>query len=643
MLEEAKKKKKKRKRCWPYDCMDPFWALAPFYGKGDGSKSPATFPANQYPLNSPLGGQMSPGPAYPGAGGSNASGVPGGAPNAGMGPVHAGLDFVGFLLGEELRSERNVLSYKDILRWKKEFQQMIALTAGQKFRSLDDAVRDFAKIEKLWRTFFENLRQWIDLSMGFKYWDKLPVGGKTFSPHDVLKEMQDQVATQLDHVYPGKWLTDIERGQFDMWIKKDNSPLTKETVDANIDYFVNGMIAKFGTKALTGSSADLISLGEKMWEGFRLIVKKTAEPGAEGAAAKIGRGFTDIPKQITGAGLTFVNSAEADAHRFESAVDLCVPYARIMAKLMPEVMYGPVFLKWNDGMHRKVGSMEFEGASGLYDPSHDTVTLMTVKPRPPTKPGEDPDRPDFGKGVGTVLVHELAHRFYFRFMTQEQRGRYAEMFAKRSQSVSDYGNQVDVEDFAETVKEYVAKKGNMAERDARERLEAILSGRRLTNSCEIDCTGGKMKIKQLSENLAFINQALSDLRPELDIDVNDEPCDEMGRDNVSVDEVANELRDAFGGVLGAFVMQRRLTPDQAEDLRGSLESLVTQFYDGAAEDCPWMGGVLKAKEAAPEINEPDVSPMTGVALGGGTGSVMSMGSAMPTVPGQAQVMAGRQP
>ena len=86
-MAEKERKKRKRRR-----------GIAPLYGKGDG-KSAATHPA--YRASGPSTSQ---GPAYPGAGGINAPGVPGG-PNAGMGPLSMSFDPLGMSDFEALLSE----------------------------------------------------------------------------------------------------------------------------------------------------------------------------------------------------------------------------------------------------------------------------------------------------------------------------------------------------------------------------------------------------------------------------------------------------------------------------------------------------------------------------------------------------------
>lgn len=110
---EAKKKKKKRKQCSMcvgygcHLCNYHGWVFAPLYGDGKGH-SGATTPPNNVTQTAPTPSPS--GPAYPGAGGINAPGVPAG-PNTGMGPISASKDPSGKpRLSEDLDYMMNVLS-----------------------------------------------------------------------------------------------------------------------------------------------------------------------------------------------------------------------------------------------------------------------------------------------------------------------------------------------------------------------------------------------------------------------------------------------------------------------------------------------------------------------------------------------------
>lgn len=93
-LDEAKRKKKQCPKCYGvgcYYCDYQGFLFAPFFGKGDGTSAAA--------ISTGSGGGGG-GPAFPGAGGINAPGVPGG-PNSGMG---SSMSYDGNSLIEELNA-----------------------------------------------------------------------------------------------------------------------------------------------------------------------------------------------------------------------------------------------------------------------------------------------------------------------------------------------------------------------------------------------------------------------------------------------------------------------------------------------------------------------------------------------------------
>jgi len=97
ILEGKKKKKKKKKKCnWPYydkDCPIHGWLFPPFFGKDKDSSAATISTAGP-------GSRSGSGPAYPGAGGINMPGVPGGPgiPNTGMGPTFTSREISGNVL-----------------------------------------------------------------------------------------------------------------------------------------------------------------------------------------------------------------------------------------------------------------------------------------------------------------------------------------------------------------------------------------------------------------------------------------------------------------------------------------------------------------------------------------------------------------
>ena len=94
-----------------------------------------------------------------------------------------------------------------------------------------------------------------------------------------------------------------------------------------------------------------------------------------------------------------------------------------------------------------------------------------------------------------LVVHELAHRYWYKYMTYAQRERFGEWFGKVKATTA-YGATVSAEDFAEVFADYVM--GTDLTRDQVDRLKAFLGGkdkledlvqrlRALVESAEGDC------------------------------------------------------------------------------------------------------------------------------------------------------------
>lgn len=90
---------------------------------------------------------------------------------------------------------------------------------------------------------------------------------------------------------------------------------------------------------------------------------------------------------------------------------------------------------------------------------------------------------DPSPGIPELLIHELGHRYYYKFMTESQRQRFGEWFGQVS-ATSTYGSSNSVEDFAEVFSAYVI--GKDLTRDQVDRLKAFLSGQEKLESLTTD-------------------------------------------------------------------------------------------------------------------------------------------------------------
>lgn len=80
---------------------------------------------------------------------------------------------------------------------------------------------------------------------------------------------------------------------------------------------------------------------------------------------------------------------------------------------------------------------------------------------------------DPSSGIAGLLVHELGHRYYYKFMSRADRLRFDSYFQEVA-ATSDYGAKATEEDFAEVFRSYVM--GKDLTRDQIERFRAFLAG-----------------------------------------------------------------------------------------------------------------------------------------------------------------------
>jgi hypothetical protein len=93
---------------------------------------------------------------------------------------------------------------------------------------------------------------------------------------------------------------------------------------------------------------------------------------------------------------------------------------------------------------------------------------------------------DPSTGLPELLIHELGHRYYYKFMTLAQRERFGEWFGQVS-ATSAYGSSNSVEDFAEVFSAYVM--GKDLSRDQIDRLKAFLGGQEKLEGLTTDLRG----------------------------------------------------------------------------------------------------------------------------------------------------------
>jgi len=138
--------------------------------------------------------------------------------------------------------------------------------------------------------------------------------------------------------------------------------------------------------------------------------------------------------------------------------------AKLDHKKLGRVWYGEVFVRVRmRGAEVEHGAKKFGKAFADYSPTGDTVRLYG----------------DPGSFVVDALVHELGHRYYYKFMTSAERNHFVDQFGDIP-AVSEYGATGAVEDFATVFEWYVMNRH--LTRDQLERLKSYFSGRGIRES-----------------------------------------------------------------------------------------------------------------------------------------------------------------
>lgn len=109
-------------------------------------------------------------------------------------------------------------------------------------------------------------------------------------------------------------------------------------------------------------------------------------------------------------------------------------------KRLDHLWYGDVYV-WptTAGWNVQQGPLKDSKVTGDYDYRNDAIRIYAA---------------DYA-GMNDLLIHELAHRHWFKFMSQVQRAEFAEWFGK-IQPITLYGSTNPEEEFAETFAAYVA-------------------------------------------------------------------------------------------------------------------------------------------------------------------------------------------
>jgi hypothetical protein len=343
------------------------------------------------------------------------------------------------------------LSYKDVLKWKKDFDQLLLAFRSQDYRDVKSAIKGFQQIDKSFRTYFKNLKNYVQRDF-FTIIDR---NAKEIEGVPKAKQpMRTKVALAFEE-FLDKFLTlSTETNPMRYDPDGPHAAMHKD-VDQRIDWYVNSQ-----WKDTTKYSKDIAleKSAEKFFEKLREMIKFLSQDKKEYDSEVY------YPERVGFMGFSFINNIYYDEDDLKKMFSNMAPYLKIMKRFMPEVFYGPVFMepRTADQKNLKVGNMTID-AAGTYNSKDDKVTLYAD------------DLQSWMTSATSVLVHELAHRYYFKFLKSEERTRWRDFFDRlKTQGASDYGDQNPEEDFAEAILHYVFSKGVMAKKDVRDRVEALL-------------------------------------------------------------------------------------------------------------------------------------------------------------------------
>jgi len=148
------------------------------------------------------------------------------------------------------------------------------------------------------------------------------------------------------------------------------------------------------------------------------------------------------------------------ANRDPRGLDEYIPHFRRAKALLErhgfgDVWYGPMFVSCvKCGGSNRLGANWGVGAH--YTIAKDTISVFN----------------DPSDGITQLLIHELGHRYYFKFMSRADRARFDSYFGD-VRAVSDYGSTDPWEDFAEVFAHYVT--GRDITRAQADRFKAFLA------------------------------------------------------------------------------------------------------------------------------------------------------------------------
>jgi len=354
------------------------------------------------------------------------------------------------------------LSYDQIKGWRKDFDKLVTVMMSVDFKTVADALKGYKEIGVLWKQYLKNLKEHLsrDYYAVVDYYkdnkDASDIKDRRANLASLFDTFENACLDWYSYADPYRYSTDPNLNPHAAGVPKD--------VEERMDYYINGSFKYDHYK----DKAD--KAGDKLWSAMREYIKVYSGDKKEFEHP------LESPATMEYMGLTFINDLYYTDYVLQEKLSKAAPWLRRLKQLMPEVFYGNVYLRKTTYQAKNVikrGDSYYD-AAGFYQIQRDEIEMFS-----------ESLKGDTSNIFTTTLVHELAHRYYYKFMDSSGRQRWEHFFNDlRTDSASEYGKTNPSEDFAEAVLHYVYGKGYMEKKDVRDRLEAILQGRRINGSKE---------------------------------------------------------------------------------------------------------------------------------------------------------------
>lgn len=417
----------------------------------------------------------------------------------------------------KVKAEKSTVSQKEVLQWRKDFLRLTEIVHNTKPTDFRDAQRKMKKLNQMFHTFLgstqsqrsrdtgSGVQQWLDFhvlqtparglvdSGGLKSKFLQPLLDKF--ELEALNALPTRPGWYVERHYKDPTLRDkgIDLFRLGDGIESDAFKRAVEYVDAQPD--IKDVLAE-EFRSIDFTSAT--KAATKFFDAVRDFIGVMGEGDKKGAKEITRQGA--IHPEYKAFNMTFVNKAMLSVDTFDTVVQKLSPFLNRLKKFIPEIIYGGVILLPEDGPNFALKDGSGDSKAAAQYESNDTVVVFCK------------DYHKFPSSFGTLMVHELGHRYYRKKMDASDRARWVD-FTKKGSPASKYGSTDPEEDFCESLAAYIGEKVGVSlptdyqfflSKDVFDRLEAIV-GRRLTAST--GSTTMKLSAMKMGQRVSVTCQA----------------------------------------------------------------------------------------------------------------------------------------